>query len=648
MMRSVFVGLLLTLLVVGVAHGQLYAPQEIELLSDRIYPNPHEDMQVTCTFTGPGGSETVAGYWNGGRRYVFRFTPPRAGYWTYRTTCSDTTNAGLHHLDGGFHAVPLSGDDPFVRHGWLRVSDDHRTLVHTDGEPYFYLSDTAWEITWRSTFAELRPYFSDRKRKGFNALQIVPLSHRLLYPNGIENRNGEPFYLDTAHDVINPRYFDYLDTIVAMANDSGMAVVMAPLWAAYCYLYADNSTLGYQLNYRQCMQIARYVGARYAASNVIWIVGGDNVYDTEERRAFWGEFAHALRAASGGRHLTTVHPHGWGTSYQYFGNTTDWIDFHMYQSSHAADVVFTYDAAMRGYAMAPPLPLLNGEAIYEDMPDHFWLATDSLLSSGMARLDARDVRQAAYESVLSGAMVGMSYGAHGIWQWHNNPAAADAYYPRYTVAEAVSLPGSTQMGLLRDLLVRCRWYEMTPHPELVDASDEHRFVPVSTSDRYLLAYARHGMRYFRVDMDSLGAVARLRWMDPRTGALTAPYTAIPLLGPVTLVPPDTNDWVLVAERAGLPDIPTSGIHEVPSVHISSNPFVGQTMIRCHADIPGSIRLRVMDAAGREVASFDESASGEWAEEIGELPAGSYFYTLTFMPYGGTPNTTSGRVVSLGK
>ncbi len=34
-------------------------------------------------------------------------------------------------------------------HGPLKVSDNNRFLVHTDGTPFFYLGDTAWELFHR-------------------------------------------------------------------------------------------------------------------------------------------------------------------------------------------------------------------------------------------------------------------------------------------------------------------------------------------------------------------------------------------------------------------------------------------------------------------------------------------------------------------
>ena len=58
----------------------------------------------------------------------------------------------------------------------LRVSDNHRFLVHSDGSPFFYLADTAWELFHRATREEAELYLKTRARQGFTVIQAVALS----------------------------------------------------------------------------------------------------------------------------------------------------------------------------------------------------------------------------------------------------------------------------------------------------------------------------------------------------------------------------------------------------------------------------------------------------------------------------------------
>ncbi len=310
---------------------------EITLQSTRDYMNPHRDVSLECEFTGPDGYVMkVAGFWDGGLTYRVRSALSVEGTWIYRTSCSDTSNAGLHGVHGKITVVRYTGTNPLLAKGWPKVSSNGHYLTYGDGEPWFYLGNTAWEITWKSHQDEAMQYISDRKRKGFSALQIVVMSHQRIEEFGVRNSQGNTFFLNNDFSLLNPRYFDYLDWIVKTANDSGIVVVLAPLWAWMNELHFDPKYIPFFLTNEQSLLLARYAGARYAGYNVMWIVAGDNWYDTPQQKAFWSEFAHTLRAANGNRQLVTLHAHGYGASFDYFDNNTDWLDFHMYQSSHVA------------------------------------------------------------------------------------------------------------------------------------------------------------------------------------------------------------------------------------------------------------------------------------------------------------------------
>src|SRR4051794_39741956 len=58
----------------------------------------------------------------------------------------------------------------------LKVSDNKRFLVTTDGRPFFYLGDTAWELFHRLNREEADRYLTDRARKGFTVIQAVVLA----------------------------------------------------------------------------------------------------------------------------------------------------------------------------------------------------------------------------------------------------------------------------------------------------------------------------------------------------------------------------------------------------------------------------------------------------------------------------------------
>ncbi|MBC8932636.1 DUF4038 domain-containing protein, partial [Escherichia coli] len=59
--------------------------------------------------------------------------------------------------------------------------------------------------------------------------------------------------------------------------------------------------------------------------------------------------------------------------------------------------------------LEPIKPVINSEPCYELM---------GYSRQKYGRFSREDVRKAAWQSVLSGAIAGISYGAHGIWSWH--------------------------------------------------------------------------------------------------------------------------------------------------------------------------------------------------------------------------------------
>src|SRR5438477_12633169 len=61
------------------------------------YPNAPQEASLQAVFVSPSGeTHRIYGFWDGGNAWRIRFAPNQAGKWTYKTTCSDQTNSGLH------------------------------------------------------------------------------------------------------------------------------------------------------------------------------------------------------------------------------------------------------------------------------------------------------------------------------------------------------------------------------------------------------------------------------------------------------------------------------------------------------------------------------------------------------------------------
>lgn len=112
--------------------------------SSLAYSNAVQDATLTVLFTSPlGDTSQVDGFWDGGKTWRVRFSPNQPGRWTFKTTCSDAANRGLHNQTGEFLCTAATGQSRFHQHGPVRVARDHRHLEHGDGTPFFWLADTA-------------------------------------------------------------------------------------------------------------------------------------------------------------------------------------------------------------------------------------------------------------------------------------------------------------------------------------------------------------------------------------------------------------------------------------------------------------------------------------------------------------------------
>ena len=170
-----------------------------------------------------------------------------------------------------------------------------------------------------------------------------------------------------------------------------MYIGMLPTWGS---LWASGRSI---FNPATARQYGRFLGARYRDKPIIWILGGDRSIITAEERALIDALAAGLTEGDGGEHLKTYHPTGPGMSSIKL-NDAPWLDFNMFQSSHAAR---DHDNGLfvdHDYALQPEKPTLDGEPRYEGIPIGFYLKG----TAGIDRFDDYDARQAAYWSLLAG------------------------------------------------------------------------------------------------------------------------------------------------------------------------------------------------------------------------------------------------------
>ncbi len=430
----------------------------------------------------------------------------------------------------------LAGGPVDFRHGDLRVSANRRYLEHSDGTPFFYLGDTAWELFHRLNAKEAAQYLDDRASKGFTVIQAVVLAEF----DGLNTPNveGARPLLDNDPGRPNEAYFSHVDAIVELARERGLIVGMLPTWGDKVVKAWGAGPVIF--DEAKARTYGKWLGARYRDKvNLIWILGGDR--DAKGVEAVWRSMATGLKEGDGGKHLMTFHPTG-GQSSSTLLHDESWLDFNMIQSGHHKRDIDNYAMIARDYALTPVKPTLDGEPRYENHP------IDWKPENGW--FDEWDVRQGAYWAVFAGAF-GHTYGCHDIWQM-KTPQREPIAFARGVWTESLNLPGATQVGYLRRLMLSRPFVSRVPDQSLIAAGQREGagHVQATRGDGYAMIYTPLGQA-ITVDAGKLGA-RRVKswWWDPRLGKAIA-AGAFEGSAKREFVPPGESgrghDWVLVID-----------------------------------------------------------------------------------------------------
>jgi hypothetical protein len=401
----------------------------------------------------------------------------------------------------------------------LKISNNQRFLVRSDGSPFSWFADTAWELFHRLTRVEAGFYLAKRREQGFTLIQAVVLAEF----EGIRQPNayGDLALIDQDPARPNKHYFCHVDWIVEKANSLGLVIGMLPTWGDKVgkthgdgpQIFTDRNTRIY----------GEFLGRRYRRAGLIWILGGDRLVDDEEKRQIWRSLAEGLRAGDGGTHLVTFHPRGGddvvSASANAFPNSDELLDFNMRQNGHG-NCTKTWQRIADDYSRVPAKPVLDGEPLYEDHPIEFD-------APNKGNSNAHDVRRFLYLDLFAGAF-GHTYGHHTVWQFHTPARGTGINRPIGYWPEAMDCPGAWRIRHARALL-ECRpFLSRIPDQELVVVSSVPAAVPGTGARRIQATRDAEGLfamiysassRGYLVRTESLnGQDLRLWWFNPRDGS----------------------------------------------------------------------------------------------------------------------------------
>lgn len=527
---------------------------ELTLNSRKQYIDSFNEIEIDAIFTEPSGHIVrIPAFWAGNNTWCFRYASTAVGLHRYVTVCSDTANESLHQISGEVSISAYMGNNPLLRHGALRISDDHRHFSHADGTPFFWLGDTWWmgltkRLVWPEQFKKLT---DDRKNKGFNVVQIVAG----LYPEMPAfdergaNEAGFPWQQDYA--CINPDYFDAADKRIMHLVAQGIVPCILGSWGFHLPW----------LGTKKMQQHWRYIIARWGALPVVWAASGEQTLpwylsdDKEKEKGLlkreWTKVIRYIKQIDGFQRLITTHPH---LSARESVDDPRLLDFEMQQTGHSNPTELHAAKASTGWNTQPIMPVISAEARYEAL-------------SISPAVTTRDTRQAFWAHLINSGCAGHTYGANGVWQvnqadkpFGNSPGGN--HWGNLPWDEAMQLPGSSQLAAAKRFLLNLPWYSLEgiskPKNWLaiiisLVMPPKSAVAEAASNDGTLALYYLLDENPIVIDMQKFSAEVYASWVDPASGhqktTLDSPYEN---KGKLEFLPPGKNsdgdsDWVLLLE-----------------------------------------------------------------------------------------------------
>lgn len=435
----------------------------------------------------------------------------------------------------------------------IQVHPAGRFLITQNGQPFFWLGDTAWELFHRLNRAEAETYLETRRRQGFNVIQAVVLAE--LDGLHTPNVNGHVPLLGDDPTRPNEFYFRYVDEIIRLAAEKGIYIGLLPTWGDKVHgrLWGVGPVI---FNNENAYAYGKFLGQRYCEDmNLVWILGGDR--PAEGYEALWAAMATGIVEGLGRRPFFTYHPRGGSSSSEWL-QQADWLDMNMMQSGHCLVDTPNWEMIRVDYERIPIKPTLDGEPNYEDHPIDPYLRKWRV---EFGRFDAYDARKQAYRAVFAGAC-GHTYGDHSVWQmWSRGREPVTFAMPPWD--EAILRPGAAQMIYLKNLMLSRPYLSRIPAPEMLPdivstppiASIEDRHNPARAAHpiatrcaqgSYAMIYFPQAAQTLRVDARPLKGSLTAWWYDPRNGqshpAGEHPNQILTFTSPIA-----GPDWVLALD-----------------------------------------------------------------------------------------------------
>jgi Protein of unknown function (DUF4038) len=308
------------------------------------------------------------------------------------------------------------------------VSANGRYLVDGKGRPFMMVGDSPQCLSANLSPGDMDFFFSDRAAHGFNTAWVNLLCGS--YTGGADDGStfhGLPPFTDFDDlSTPNPAYFTVMDTMVQLAADHGITLLLDPAeTGSFRNVLKSNGV-------EKTKAYGLYLGERYGdAPNIIWMLGND--YQTDQWKTYdpyLTALAEGIREAAPDDLKTIELNYNVSTSF----DDPTWTPLVELASAYSYQP--TYDAVLRAYDATPIKPVFMVEANYEFENN----------TRGPNTTD-ETLRRQEYWTMLSGA-TGQLYGNGYTWRLN------DRRWKQHFDTPAVN-----QLGLMATLVAE--WFDPT-------------------------------------------------------------------------------------------------------------------------------------------------------------------------------------------
>ncbi|MEM6468884.1 MAG: DUF5060 domain-containing protein [Planctomycetota bacterium] len=491
---------------------------EIHIQSESVQQNPFE-IDLSAEISSEAGFKlAVPGYFDGGKNFVIRFTPPSPGEYRFETKCEAVRE--LNGSIGSFRVLPAEAN----RRGEIKVdSKDQRRFKFQNGETYFPI---AFEADWLFALdcensrgiPKTRMLVDSLAANGFNQVVMNVFAYDV---NWAKDKSLDPKYdygspnafpflgTNEAPDFgsLNVEYFQRLDRVIKYLDERGIV--------AHLMIYVWNKRVSWPESESAAdNRYFDYVARRYQAfPNLVWDISKEALGYGHTDVGYITRRIQRLREIDVFDRLITVHDYGYCRR---FPAQVDFVSVQLWSSE-----LF---AVMRSVINAiPGKPILNIEhGGYERGP---YVVFNGNYTSAETCLER------AYQCVFAG-----TYPTH-YWQG----AAWNVVIPDLNELPPNDRPQLQYYRHLNDLVHRYGLDEMKAGDKKSNAG-----FCLHNGKELVVYYVPRECEYFglRPPRDQ-GDLMKLTWFDPFSGEFSEPIELAMTKWPAVKVPDGDQFRILI-------------------------------------------------------------------------------------------------------